>query len=792
MAQSNGKSELYEVMKIASRIKSLASEVFDSQGDDHGTSMKRQMMLREAQKLDVAITRIHDDAQIKASQWGVGSRARAALLIAAGEAKRLHESVQRISREVANREISRESANRAVSTKESLFCNGCTPDSDTEESYDLDKSGFQHYYPTQSDVSHDNQYISQAARSSVSAFHTVRQNRYPDPVQRTSIAHSNDDRDRYQRNSRFDEFAKAFKQQRQYSARFKRPLKETSKAIARDNYDDRDDPDDWYDNQDIGYNDDHSIDQKKNLYSPVPRNGGHNFHNIDSVSAQQSSDNLYLNEATRQILTSDDQPVTKDRVKEMALSIEAKMQANMGIGNHSTATKGIASYNANKTLSSSQEEAKSNWQRTDTSVKSTQSKKPGQFFASTTSSSKCPSSNETITSVYSRSGHVKPTIESTRSSISVSSKRSIGSLNTKDSDGLMIESVSTLRPYGSTAGLSATPSKSLRKKVLKVIAESGDVKRETNVNGNDAQFEPLPFKDNHERWASVDSTEKVIDGTTNRNNDDPIHPTTNETSSLIAEPPPPVDETISLIAEPTPPVDEKIDAQKPPAPIQVVDDVVVVALNHTVPDRSILDTASCLSDDRSVTTSISNLSDSASYSELVKYMSYQDSLERGFEVLLQDSERFRNKYFSPIMEGLDESDSDDSTLEDEREDQLVKSLGKVEIREQNSEGESHKSHSSGNLLRQLSNRSNDSRSRNSRQNKSSSSKATPPDPPVTLDLDNDKVTDHKSLGSKASKKFSKLLRMPTKQEKPAASDNQSLTRNNSNQILIETVSESDI
>jgi hypothetical protein len=90
---------------------------------------------------------------------------------------------------------------------------------------------------------------------------------------------------------------------------------------------------------------------------------------------------------------------------------------------------------------------------------------------------------------------------------------------------------------------------------------------------------------------------------------------------------------------------------------------------------SIQEAVSAISDDNATRATYSSFSDSASYAELVKYMSFQENLERGFEVLLQDSELFRKKYFPVIAEEDNESESDDdiSAPVDNRED--VSSVG---------------------------------------------------------------------------------------------------------------------
>lgn len=80
---------------------------------------------------------------------------------------------------------------------------------------------------------------------------------------------------------------------------------------------------------------------------------------------------------------------------------------------------------------------------------------------------------------------------------------------------------------------------------------------------------------------------------------------------------------------------------------------------HSFSHGSIQEAVSGISDDTTVKAVNSNVSDTASYSELVKYMSFQDNLERGFEVLLHDSVQFRKKYFPVIREEDNESGSDD-------------------------------------------------------------------------------------------------------------------------------------
>jgi hypothetical protein len=58
---------------------------------------------------------------------------------------------------------------------------------------------------------------------------------------------------------------------------------------------------------------------------------------------------------------------------------------------------------------------------------------------------------------------------------------------------------------------------------------------------------------------------------------------------------------------------------------------------------------------------MSNLSGSTgafSMAELVKYMSYKDNLERGFEILLSDSEDFRRQYFPQQVADSPEKSTD--------------------------------------------------------------------------------------------------------------------------------------
>lgn len=76
-----------------------------------------------------------------------------------------------------------------------------------------------------------------------------------------------------------------------------------------------------------------------------------------------------------------------------------------------------------------------------------------------------------------------------------------------------------------------------------------------------------------------------------------------------------------------------------------------------------LSVTSIAQDDAKSHASMSNLSGSTgafSIAELVKYMSFKENLERGFEILLNDSEGFRQKYFPSQSE--QEPETDDRVL----------------------------------------------------------------------------------------------------------------------------------
>jgi hypothetical protein len=106
---------------------------------------------------------------------------------------------------------------------------------------------------------------------------------------------------------------------------------------------------------------------------------------------------------------------------------------------------------------------------------------------------------------------------------------------------------------------------------------------------------------------------------------------------------------------------------------------------------SVQESVSCVSDDVSLNAISSNMSESASYSELVKYMSYQDNVERGFEVLLHDSERFRRRYFPVIMEECEESQCSRSAASCDHRDECASQQSDSDRNKELSDDSSNKS-----------------------------------------------------------------------------------------------------